>query len=187
MAESDRIRWDQRYSREGAEVSLNQPLWIEEFDGWIPREGYALDIAAGAGRLSVWMARRGVTVTAADISLVGLRLASQSAVTEGLSIETLAADLEIDPLPGGPFQIITCFRYWQPDLFPAIQACLSSGGVFVSEVATIQNLEKHEHPSRKYLAEPGQLGDLCSPMEVLYYEEDWFDDQALARIVARRE
>ena len=92
MAETDRNRWDQRYSQV-EEVSLAPPLWIEEFDTQIPRsKGPALDIAAGAGGLSVWMARRGLKVIAMDISAVGLQLASRSALTWGLSIETMVAD-----------------------------------------------------------------------------------------------
>ena len=186
MAESDRIRWDQRYSQV-EEVSLIPPLWLEEFDGRIPRRGSALDIAAGTGRLAVWLAGRGLKATAADISAVGLRFAKRSAMTLGLSIATLVADLETDPLPLGPFRVITCFKYRQPELFPTIQARLNSGGLFLGEVATIQNLERHDHPSLRFLAEPGELRKLCSSMKILYYREGWFDDQALARIVAQKE
>ena len=187
MAESDRIRWDQRYSQVEKADSLNPPLWLEKFDGRIPRGGPALDIAAGEGRLSVWLASRGLKVTAVDISAVGLRLAKRSAMTRGLSIETLVADLETDPLPLGPFQVITCFKYWQPELFPTIQARLNSGGLFLGEVATIQNLERHDHPSLRFLAKPGGLRELCSPLKILYYWEGWFDNQALARIVAQKQ
>ncbi len=186
MGESDRIRWDQRYSQE-QDPSLTPPLWVEDIDSRIPRNGSALDIAAGAGRVSIWLAGRGLKVTAVDISTVGLQAARRSAVTQGLSIETLVIDLETDPLPQGPFQVITCFRYWQPDLFPAVQARLDSGGVFVAEVATTQNLERHDHPSLRYLAEPGEIRKLCHPMKILYFREDWIDNQALARIVAQKE
>jgi hypothetical protein len=108
-------------------------------------------------------------------------------MTLGLSIETLIADLETDPLPLGPFQVITCFKYWQPELFPTIQARQNSGGLFLGEVATIQNLERHDHPSLRFLAEPGELREMCSPMKILYCGEGWFDNQALARIVAQKE
>ncbi len=118
MAESDRIRWDQRYSQVEEEVSLIPPLWLEEFDLRIPRRGPALDIAAGAGRLSVWLASRGLKVTAVDISAVGLGLARRSAMTRGLNIETLVADLETDPLPLGPFQVITSWRAWSRPVPP---------------------------------------------------------------------
>ncbi len=114
MAESDRIRWDQRYSGEEATLSTPPP-WIEDLDAQIPRHGPALDIATGSGRLSLWLANRGLRVTAVDISAVGLQLAQCSAQLQGLTIETVVVDLETEPLPQGVFQIITCFRYWQPN------------------------------------------------------------------------
>ncbi|MCZ6866410.1 MAG: class I SAM-dependent methyltransferase, partial [Chloroflexi bacterium] len=104
-----------------------------------------------------------------------------------LSIDTLVADLETEPLPLGPFQVITCFRYRQLELFPSIHMRLNPGGLFVGEVVTIQNLERHDHPSLRFLAEPDELRELCSSMKILYYGEGWFDDQALARIVAQKE
>ena len=185
MAESDRIRWDERYSVEEETVSTPPP-WIEEFDDQIPRHGPALDIAAGSGRLSLWLASRGLRVTAVDISAVGLKLAQCSAELQGLTIETVVADLETDPLPQGVFEIITCFRYWQPGLFPAIKARLNDGGLLLAEVVTKQNLERHDHPSSRYLAEPEALRKICRPMEVVYYQEGWIGDRASARIVARK-
>jgi len=185
MAESDRIRWDQRYSGEEEALSSSPP-WIEDFDGQIPRNGPALDIAAGSGRLSLWLASRGLTVTAVDISAVGLQLARCSAELRELTIETVVSDLETEPLPQGVFQVITCFRYWQPELFPAIKARLNHGGFLLAEVATKQNLEMHDRPSSRYLAEPEALRKICRPMEVVYYQEGWIGDWASARIVARK-
>ena len=109
---------------------------MEGLDGQIPRHGPALDIAAGSGRLSLWLATRGLRVTAVDISAVGLQLAQCSAELQGLAIETVVSDLETEPLPQGVFQIITCFRYWQPELFPAIKGRLNDGGLLLA-AATI--------------------------------------------------
>ena len=121
-----------------------------------------------------------------DISSVGLKLIQRSADARRLRIETVVADLEIDPLPEKVFQVITCFQYWQPELFPAMLNRLHSGGILLAEVATKQNLEKHDHPSSRYLAGPEALGTLCTPMEIIYYQEGWFDNSASARIIARK-
>jgi hypothetical protein len=63
---------------------------------------------------------------------------------------------------------------------------LGPAGTFIAEVATVANLERHQHPSRRYLAEPGELEQDCAPLEIRYYQEGWFDDEALARVVARK-
>ncbi len=185
MAESDRTKWDQRYFEAGA-TRLDVPCWLADVDGELPREGRALDIAAGDGRLTLWLARRGLDVVAVDISSVGLDFAYCAAEEEGLRIATMAIDLEVEPLPNGPFDIITCFSYRQRDLFPYIRESLNLGGIFVAEIATVPNLELHAHPSFEYLAKPGELRRDCGPLEIVYYEEDWFQEHASARVVARK-
>ena len=137
MPESDRIKWDDRWDQQFAqagEIDLAPPNWLQEVDAGVdarlPQQGYALDIAAGAGRLAIWLAGRGLDVLAVDISPAGLELARRAAVAKGLQIETLSADLETEPLPEGPFDVITCFNYRQRDLFPFIRERLKVGGFF---------------------------------------------------------
>lgn len=186
LSESDRIKWDQRY-RAGNGPGSDAPSWLNEIEKELPTQGRALDIAAGAGRIAVFLARRGLDVVAVDISRVGLELATRSAEKEGVQIDTLVVDLESESLPTGPFDVITCFHYRQRDLFPQVRSILSPGGVFVAEIATLPNLERHAHPSIEYLAEPDELRQDCAPLEIVYYEEGWFEEHALARVVARKQ
>jgi SAM-dependent methyltransferase len=185
MAESDRIKWDYRYTQ-AEKVELAPPDWLQEVDEALPRQGWALDIAAGAGRIGLWLAERGFDVLAVDISPAGLDLAGQAALAQGLRIETLAVDLEAGPLPTGPFDLITCFNYRQRDLFPFIRASLKAGGYFLAEVSTVPNLQRHAHPSLQYLAEPGELRQDCGPLQIVYYQEGWFGDRASVRVLARK-
>lgn len=71
---------------------------------------------------------------AVDISLIGLELARQATLSGRLRIVTLRADLEAESLPDGPFDMITCFRYRQRDLFPYIRERLRLGGILIAEV-----------------------------------------------------
>ena len=185
MAESDRLKWDQRYSQFTG-IGQEPASWLVDVSDEIPHLGRALDIAAGTGRLSLWLAKRGLDVLAVDISSVGLELARQTAEAKGHLIEILSLDLEAQSLPDGPFDVITCFHYWQKDIFPMIRERLRPGGVFVAEVATVANLERHPHPSLQYLADPGELKQQCQLLQIAYYQECWFDDHAMARVVARK-
>jgi len=75
-------------------------------DRWLPREGCALDAGCGLGVEAVRMARRGLTVTAIDISMSLLRHAQRRAEIAGLKdrISFLRADItEPLPLPEGRF------------------------------------------------------------------------------------
>mgnify|MGYP001228285003 CR=1 FL=1 len=185
MAETDRIIWDQRYSQAAA-MESRPPNWLGEVENLLPRQGHALDIAAGAGRLAIWLAGRGLDVLAVDISQAGLDLARHGALDRGLQIDTMSVDLEDDSLPDGSFDLITCFNYRQRDLFPSIRERLKAGGQLLAEVAIVTNLERHAHPSLRYLAELGELRQDCAPLEILYYEEGWSDDRASARVLARK-
>lgn len=186
MAEEDRKRWDERYAR-GEHVQGQAPGWLRDLDPELPSEGEALDLAAGAGRVAVWMARRGLSVTAVDISPVGLALAREAARDEGVRIATIVRDLEEEPLPDGPFALIACFHYRQRDLFPAIVERLAPGGVVLAELPTVRNLERHERPSRRWLSEPNELLRHFADLTVLYYREGWLGGTHRARLVARRE
>ena len=184
MAEADREKWDARYR--AGQHGAGDPAWLGHFPDDVPQAGRALDVAAGAGRVSVWLARRGFDVLAVDISPVGLALAREAAADEGLRVRTRAMDLEREPLPEGPFDLIACFHYRQWSLFPVIAAQIAPGGVVVAELATVKNHERQARPSRRWLAEPNELVHACRELEIVYYREAWVRDRHLARLLAKR-
>jgi cyclopropane fatty-acyl-phospholipid synthase-like methyltransferase len=143
-------------------------------------------VAAGIGRVALWLARRGLDVKAVDVSPVALERLRSRAAAEGLSIGTRALDLASEPLPAGPWDLITCFHYLHRELFPEMAARLATGGLLVVEIATERNLERHASPSRRFLLREGELRGLLEPLEVVYFREGWFEDHAQARAIARR-
>lgn len=67
----DARAWDEKYAASGLVWSATPNQFVEaELAGLPP--GRALDVAAGEGRNSLWLADRGWEVTAMDFSLVGL-------------------------------------------------------------------------------------------------------------------
>lgn len=185
MADEDRVKWDQRWAAE-RDLPRSVPGWVAELDGELPRAGRALDVAAGAGRLAVAMARRGLEVTAVDISPVGLALGREAARDEGLKLATVVRDLEREGLPPGSFDLVCCFHYRQPGLFPAIAASLAPHGVLLAEVATVRSLEKQPSRTVRWLAEPNELLRCCEGLEIFYYRELWLGDKHVARVAARK-
>lgn len=185
MSDDDRARWDKRWS-EDRDRPRALPAWVTELDDELPRQGRALDLAAGAGRIAVGMARRGLDVTAVDISPVGLALAREAARDEGLKLRTVTADLESEGIPAGPWDLIACFHYRQPDLFATIKKELAPGGVALAEVATMRTKERSPLRSARWLAEQNELLRAAEGLELVYYREGFFGEKALARMVARR-
>jgi len=94
------------------------PEPIDRLSGLTP--GQALDLAAGSGRYSVWLAERGWEVTAVDI-----------AIGEIPGVRTIRADLykhEYRIVPDS-WDLILCWLYWQPDLLQEIARGVRHGGV----------------------------------------------------------
>src|SRR5215211_7845992 len=77
VSESDREKWNARF-REQRQLASPSPFLLE-LDGILPRRGRALDVAGGAGRHAIWLARRGLEVTLVDISDVALDIARRQA------------------------------------------------------------------------------------------------------------
>lgn len=185
MADEDRVKWDQKWAAE-RDLPRSIPAWVSELDAELPRSGRALDVAAGAGRLAVGMARRGLEVTAVDISPVGLALCREAARDEGLKVQTVVRDLEREGLPPGAYDLICCFHYRQPGLFPAMRDGLGPGGLLLAEVATVRSLERQPSRTVRWLAETNELLRSCEGLEIVSYREGWFGDKHLARVAARK-
>ena len=91
----DSQQWDARYSGAEYEWSMHPNQFVAaELDGLPP--GRALDLAAGEGRNSVWLAERGWLVTAVDFSRVGLEKGRKLSAARGIrdgQVDWVVADL----------------------------------------------------------------------------------------------
>ncbi len=97
--------WDQRYA--GSDL-----VWTAEPNRFVVAElqdlapTRALDVAAGEGRNSVWLASRGWQVTAVDFSAVGLDKGRRLAEQAGVSVDWVCADVrDYEPEPGS-FELV---------------------------------------------------------------------------------
>jgi SAM-dependent methyltransferase len=181
----DRQKWNARY-REQQEPSPPSPFLVG-LDGLLPRRGRALDVAGGSGRHALWLARRGLETTLADVSEIALEKAAEAAGREGLSLRTVQIDLQSAPLPAGPWDLILCTYFLHRPLFAAFPAALAPGGWLVVTHATRSNLKVHPRPGPEYLLEDGELPALVRGLEVIRSEEGWLESgRHEARIVARK-
>jgi SAM-dependent methyltransferase len=87
----DSTKWDERYS-------TSELIWTGRANQFVEAHladlepGTAIDLGAGEGRNSVWLAGRGWAVTAVDFSRVGLDKADALAAEHGVAITTVCAD-----------------------------------------------------------------------------------------------
>jgi tellurite methyltransferase len=184
---ADRERWDAKYRR-GEHVGLAPSVLLEEVADRLPRRGRALDLAGGAGRHAIWLAQRGLNVTLVDVSEVALELARQRASEVGVPLNTQQVDLQHQPAPAGPWDLIVCVHFlWRP-LLETIPSLLAPGGIFFFLQPTRRNLERHARPAAEYLLSEQELPSLIREISWLHYEEGWLGEgRHEARLLARRE
>lgn len=186
MSEADREKWDAVYSGPGAGRAAPS-LVLTALDALLPRTGRALDLAGGTGRHALALAGRGLEVTLADISGIALERARGSAAAAGLEIRTLQLDLELEPLPPGPWDLIVVVRYLQRKLFEEIPDVLAPGGTLLYVQPTRSNLQRHAKPSAAYLLEDGEMPSLVQGLEIVLCDEGWTEEGFHeARLVARK-
>ena len=193
MSRADRKKWDERY-RAGAFAERTHPSALLE--DWIDRlpRGRALDLACGAGRNTLFLARNGFEVTGIDISAAGLERARRLALDAGLEIDWREQDLDDGLQANGQFSVICVFRYLNRNLLGSLPPLLAPGGVLLVEehlavdAASLQTpVAGPSNPS--FLIEPGELRALTANLELLDQEEGIVTDPdgrqvALARLVA---
>jgi tellurite methyltransferase len=185
VPDSDRDRWNARY-RDALAVPDPSPF-LTSLDALLPRRGRALDVAGGSGRNALWLSRRGLDVTLADVSDVALERAAAAARAGGLALTTLRLDLETAPLPAGPWDVVLCTYFLHRPLFAAFEDALAPGGLLVVAHATRTNLERHPRPGPAHVLEDGELRTLVRGLELVRAEEGWLESgRHEARVVARR-
>ncbi len=178
--------WNRRHAEE--EIgSISPSPFLDEVAHLLPAPGAAIDVAGGAGRNSIWLARRGFRVTLADFSAVALEKAVGRAAAAGVELHPLELDLENDPFPAGPWRVILSFNFLLRPLYPRFAAALAPGGLLIVSQPTVRNLERRSRPPRPFLFEEGELPTLIGDLELLHYTEGWTSgDHHEAHLVARK-
>ena len=143
----DSRQWDERYSRPEFEWKTEPNQFVAaELAGLPPSR--ALDLAAGEGRNSVWLAERGWRVTAVDFSGVGLdkgrKLSSARGVSDG-QIDWLVADLlDYNPPPHTFDLVLIAYLHLEPNaratVFGRAAAALAPGGTLFAVGHDVANL-----------------------------------------------
>jgi len=186
MADADRHRWNDKWAESEIGTDHGSRL-LDLIEPWLPESGRLLDIAGGGSNTSLEFARRGLDVTVADVSDVGLIQARQRALAEDLLISTVEVDLKAEPLPAGPWDVITLANYLQRDLFASIAAELAPAGLLGVIIATKTNLERNNRPGAPFSVDPDELPRLVPDLEIVHHNAEWRPNgRHEAHLVARR-
>ena len=192
MSAEDRAKWDGRYA-EGAYQTRPHPSAFLAANTALLPPGHALDLACGAGRNAIFLAQRGWTVDAVDISAVALERVRDRAT--GLAIRWLEQDLDAGFDPPRDYDLIVNVRYVNLPLLRALLDCLRPGGTLLVE----QHLTPPDHAGTPVLGPrdsafrvaPGALQAVADGLQVRRLHEGLVRDpdgsiRALARLIAAK-
>ena len=177
MSDTDRIRWDEQHGQtQGSDQPSAFLREVIEFKAWPLPRGRALDLACGRGRNSLYLAERGYSVVAVDISAVALQTGREKAEVKRLPIDWLQDDLEQIHLGDSMYDLVLNFNYLQRSLLPQIKTSLRTGGVAIYETYLIDQKEFGHPKNPDYLLGHNELLDVFRDFRVLYYREGKFSD-----------
>ena len=189
---SVRVKWDDRYAALHPQARRDPTPFVQHCLAQLPSQGRALDIAAGAGRHSLVLAKHGLRVDAVDISCKGLHLARQRALDAKLdsdNVRFIVADVERAWLPNCQYTVILVAFFLYRPLFPLIKDRLLPGGWLVYETFTNKQVDLIQDwvPSkREFLLNPGELEEVYSDFEILDYDENTYRGRPAAQLLARK-
>lgn len=143
-------------------------------------DGRALDVATGTGRNAIFLAERGWTVDALDLSRAMIERARARAEARSVPVNWLLADADDYCFPAATYDVVTVSYFDARPALPAVIDALAPGGVLCYE----HHLEAGaEAPGPRYRFAPGELRAACSKLAIRRYDED--PDGKVVRLVAR--
>ena len=186
-----RTRWDERYADGDWEDDHRPAPILRDAAPWLPPPGVALDLACGAGRNTLHLARMGWKVLGVDLSIEGLRILARRGRAQDLPVLPVLADAGRFALRPGSVDLVVNTRFLLRSTFPLILNVLRPGAVLLFETFSVLELEALGGDIRREFAvERGELRRAFGSLEVLLHEEGVFEspegERGLARFVGRK-
>jgi len=135
----------------------------------------ALDVACGHGAVARWLAERGFSVDAVDVSGVGLAALDGVALVRPVRHDL---DLGLPPECARPYDVLVCQRFRDPALYPTFVERLAPGGLLV--ITVLSEVDGEPGPFR---APPGELLVAFADLDVLHHREGDGEAHLVARLV----
>src|SRR3954468_19817688 len=171
--------WNRRFAQPGYLFGTEPNRWLhEQADVWQAGQR-VLCVADGEGRNSVWLAQRGLTVDAFDLSEVAVRKARDFARITGVRVNFAVADIAQLQWPKGLYDgVVAIFiQFADPELrsriFAGMVRSLKPGGFVVLQGYTPAQLEYRTGgpPVASHMYTPELLKEGFSDLEILELRE----------------
>lgn len=164
-------KWDRIYSESSEEIHPAAQV-LTENSFLLPQQGTALDIACGLGSNAVFLAERGLLVTAWDISSVAIDKLKAYAVQEGLKINACQQKITANSFKECSYDVIIMSRFLDRSLSDAIIEALKPDGLLFYQTFTREKITLKPPHNPDYLLAENELLKMFSPLRVIFYREN---------------
>lgn len=188
-AHDPKSHWNSRYA-DGPGISSVAPF-MDVVQPYLPASGTAVDLAGGSGRNAIWLAQQGLATTLIDVSDVALDHARTAAEAGGVELELVTHDLEGEGIPQRSWDVALIHLFLDREVLGAVASHLNPGGLVLFMQPTVTNLQRHEHPSERFLLQDGELAQWLAAqplLEEVQLTEGWVEATGRheAQLIARR-
>ena len=174
MSIKDKQKWDAKYIKKSQlllprDASINL---VNHLDKCVGKR--ALDLACGAGRNTIYLAKHGFKVDALDIAQIALDALHVELESQNLShlVNTKLIDLDKFSEPKNSYDLVLMCNFLDRELIQKAQFSLAKDGVFIVETYMVDEKNEKENSDRNNLLEKNELKDIfADDYEILFYYE----------------
>ncbi|MEN8146655.1 MAG: methyltransferase domain-containing protein [Campylobacterota bacterium] len=174
MSQHDQKKWDEKYRKKSEllrprEASVHIKKYVERSAG-----AKALDLACGAGRNTVFLAKQGYEVDALDIAEIALDALRLEAGREQVSESVNTQHLDLDSYLPSPehYELIIMMNFLDRALIKRAQEGLKREGLFIIETYMDDLINEKRDSNANNLLKKEELKMLFDEgYDVLFYDE----------------
>lgn len=166
-----RDKWNARYSGRVPEAH-NVSQVLRDYAHLLPADGIGLDFACGLGSDALFLAERGLSVVAWDISDVAISILASEAKQRDLDVDATVLDLENSPWPEQRFDVVMVSHYLNRSQCHHIANLLKPRGLLFYQTFTAQKTADAKTPNRPdFLLGAGELLQLFPQLQPVVYSD----------------
>lgn len=180
MAQKDKTKWDKKYQETPSLLEHREPSnklikVLKEIKG-----NKALDVACGAGRNSIYLAKKGFEVLAIDISQVALDELADKGFE---NITCKLVDLDDYEFNKNSYDLIVMTNFLDRNIIPKLSAALKTNGILFIETY-MEDKENEKPPSNPdFLLKKDELKSFFDDsFEILDYDEFFNEEYELYKM-----